>query len=531
MLLPPHSRLTTSLRALNRKWRSHAGSIENNNNNNNSNNEPPTGNSSLINRLLDVFLRTWDLGFTAFGGPPVHFQILHARFVEKEKWVDEQTYQELFAICQGLPGPGSTKMLFCLALLHAGFIPAMMAFVLWCLPGAIGMYALSLGVQRIDDTLPTPVYALLSGLNASTVGIIALAAVQLAEKAIRDRISRILVIFGACAGLCYSALWYFPVLMVVGGFATALWDGWGYQQIRRVRSAWRNRNRQPEPEGDLNASADMERMSASNSAHGIGTEMLRLRRPDASPLPQNVTDIHSSNETEAPSQDHVIRVRVGVVILVLFFASFIGILVSRAQLTAPPLVLDLFANMYLAGTVIFGGGPVVIPLLRSYVVDPGWVSSRDFLIGLAIIQAFPGPNFNFAVFLGALALRNTSHPTILGAFLGGLGIFFPGITLAVAIQSFWRVLRTKNYIINFLRGVNAAAVGLVFTAVYRLWEIGYLTPLDNNGQSLAREPWWVVIAAVTYAESAWFKVPPAIAIILGAVLGLCWFGVVSPKDW
>jgi chromate transport protein ChrA len=208
--------------------------------------------------------------------------------------------------------------------------------------------------------------------------------------------------------------------------------------------------------------------------------------------------------------------------------SFIAILVSRAKVSLPPLALDLFANMYLAGTVIFGGGPVVIPLLRSYVVDPGWVSSRDFLIGLAIIQAFPGPNFNFAVFLGALALRTTSYPTIFGAFLGGLGIFFPGIALAIAIQSFWRVLRKQKYVIDFLRGVNASAVGLVFTAVYRLWEIGYLSPGERDGQSLAKEPWWVVVAAITYAESAWFKVPPAAAILLGAVLGLCWYGVVAP---
>ncbi|CEL12047.1 Putative Chromate ion transporter (Eurofung) [Aspergillus calidoustus] len=126
-------------------------------------------------------------------------------------------------------------MLFCLALLHAGFIPALLAFFFWSLPGAIGMYALSLGVQRIDEKLPAPVYALLSGLNASTVGIIALAAVQLAEKAIRDKISRILVIFGACAGLCYSALWYFPILMVSGGVATVLWDGLVYQQILRAK--------------------------------------------------------------------------------------------------------------------------------------------------------------------------------------------------------------------------------------------------------------------------------------------------------
>jgi len=183
--------------------------------------------------------------------------------------------------------------------------------------------------------------------------------------------------------------------------------------------------------------------------------------------------------------------------------------------------------MYLAGTVIFGGGPVVIPLLRSYVVDPGWVSSRDFLIGLAIIQAFPGPNFNFAVYLGALALQRSQFPTVFGAFLGFVGIFLPGLTLAVAMQSFWRALRKKKWVVDMLRGVNATAVGLVFTAVYRLWELGYLTPKASQGQSLALEPWWVVVAAVAYAETAWFNVPAAFAIVFGAVLGLCWYGAVG----
>lgn len=184
--------------------------------------------------------------------------------------------------------------------------------------------------------------------------------------------------------------------------------------------------------------------------------------------------------------------------------------------------------MYLAGTVIFGGGPVVIPLLRSYVVDPNWVSSRDFLIGLAIIQSFPGPNFNFAVFLGALTL-SASHHSVLGAILSGFAIFSPGLILAVAVQSFWRALRRKMYVVHFLRGVNAAAVGLVFTAVYRLWEIGYLRPggSSEEGVSLAREPWWVVVAAVSYSGSRWFRVPPAVAIVAGAALGIAWWGVVG----
>ncbi|GLB01425.1 hypothetical protein AtubIFM57143_011413 [Aspergillus tubingensis] len=294
--------------------------------------------------------------------------------------------------------------------------------------------------------------------------------------------------------------------------------------------AWRKRNRQPEPENDASGSVGQEHLSMRYSGQGAGTEMLRVRKSVAAASPSYSTDIQvSEGGGTPPAPQHIIRIRVGAAILMFLFASFIAILVARAKLSAPPLSFDLFANMYLAGTVIFGGGPVVIPLLRSYVVDPGWVSSRDFLIGLAIIQAFPGPNFNFAVFLGALAVRNTSYQTVLGAFLSGLGIFFPGITFAVAIQSFWRVLRKQKCNVDFLRGVNASAVGLVFTAVYRLWEIGYLTPQDRDGQSLAKGPWWVVIAAIMYAQSAWFfKVPPAVAIVLGAVLGLSWYGVVSP---
>lgn len=87
-------------------------------------------------------------------------------------------YQELFAICQSLPGPASTKMVFYIALIHAGILPAIFAFALWSLPGAVGMYALALGVQKMPERLPPIVYALLSGLNASTVGIIALAAMK-----------------------------------------------------------------------------------------------------------------------------------------------------------------------------------------------------------------------------------------------------------------------------------------------------------------------------------------------------------------
>ena len=116
----------------------------------------------------------------------------------------------------------------------------------------------------------------------------------------------------------------------------------------------------------------------------------------------------------------------------------------------------------------------------------------------------------------------------MGAILGFLGIFSPGLILVFGFQALWGVLRSRPIVIALLRGVNAAAVGLVFTAVYRLWEIGYLTPGHENGTSLGTEPWWVVITVLTYTSVAWFGVETWIGIVGGAVLGLCWYGAVKP---
>jgi hypothetical protein len=130
------------------------------------------------------------------------------------------------------------------------------------------------------------------------------------------------------------------------------------------------------------------------------------------------------------------RIRMGQWTFILFVVLFATLITLRGTLHPIPSAFKLFTNLFLAGTIIFGGGPVVIPLLRQYIVDEGWVSSRDFLIGLAIIQAFPGPNFNFAVYLGALAARSIETPSPAGAILGFVGIFFPG-------QRFYKIVHSK----------------------------------------------------------------------------------------
>lgn len=192
------------------------------------------------------------------------------------------------------------------------------------IPGAIGMYALSLGVQKMSETLPEPAYSLLSGLNASTVGVVALAAVHLSEKAIRDKLSRILVIFGACAGLCYNALWYFPVLMIIGGFLTSIWDGWLNQQFLRARLAWENRHRRPQQPDEANDDAIVmgDTPLEGNRVERSGTMRSRGTDPRVEGPPRSAVDTTSPTPSvEANVQQHIIRIRVGLLIMFLFFGA------------------------------------------------------------------------------------------------------------------------------------------------------------------------------------------------------------------
>lgn len=361
------------------------------------------------------------------------------------------------------------------------------------------MYALSLGVQNIKTGLPDPVYALLSGLNAATVGIVLLAAVQLSQKAITDKITRLLVFFGGAAGMLYTALWYFPVLMVAGGLATLLWDLRMPHKLAKPITQKLLRRRQHTPPSPSNI--ELNPVSSPPPSP-------RLIPPSTTPLPMPLST--------------------GLLLLTLFILTLAALMLTRGLLSPLPLTYSLFANLYLAGTIIFGGGPVVIPLLREYIVSPGWVSPRDFLLGLAIIQAFPGPNFNFAVYLGALTITNqTSLPSVLGAVLGFVAIFTPGVWVQTAFLGVWRTLRSKRYFRCLLRGLHATAVGLVYTAVYRLWQIGLLDRNSQSGRPLGDDAWWVAVTATSFVGGRWFGLSAPGAIVVGAVMGVVWWGVVG----
>lgn len=194
----------------------------------------------------------------------------------------------------------------------------------------------------------------------------------------------------------------------------------------------------------------------------------------------------------------------GTIFLLLFFVLLIGLPVLAA--TMPSQALNVFNAFYRAGSLVFGGGHVVLPLLQASVVPPGWVSNDVFLAGYGAAQAVPGPLFTFAAYLGT---SFASPPNgWVGAVLCLAAIFVPSFLLVAGALPFWEDLRSTPAAQAALRGVNAAVVGLLLAALYNpVWTAGILSAGD------------FVLAAAAFLMLVMWQTPPWLVVLLSAVGG------------
>ena len=211
----------------------------------------------------------------------------------------------------------------------------------------------------------------------------------------------------------------------------------------------------------------------------------------------------------APDAEHVplpmaVSPRVGATALAVFFTLLVGLPLLAQALPGPALAMvDAF---YRAGSLVFGGGHVVLPLLQAEVVPPGWVSNEAFLAGYGAAQAVPGPLFTFAAFLGA----SMGHePT---GWMGGAiclaAVFAPSFLLVVGALPFWERLRRHARTQAALAGVNAAVVGLLLAALYQpVWTSAVHGPRDFG------------LALVALVALMFWKLPPWLVVLGSAGAG------------
>jgi chromate transporter len=177
-----------------------------------------------------------------------------------------------------------------------------------------------------------------------------------------------------------------------------------------------------------------------------------------------------------------------------------GLLFLALRISGPPLVYAL----YRTGALVFGGGHVVLPLLEQAIVRPGWVSNGDFLAGYGAAQAIPGPLFTFGAFLGFAARVQPNG--LLGAVIGLLAIFSPGLLLAYGVAPFWRSIRERSWARPALSGVNAAVVGLLAATLAAASRAVVHSPVDG------------LIALAGFALLLSTRIPPVLVVLTIAAL-------------
>ncbi len=393
--------------------------------------EPKLDGRGSALQVLSIFTR---LGFASFGGPVAHLGYFREEFVERSKWFDEQTYADIVALCQFLPGPASSQVGIAIGLTRAGIRGALGAWLGFTLPSAIILILFAYGVSAWGDIADS---GWLNGLKIVAVAVVAQALWGMATNLCPDRERASIAVAAAILVLAWPIVGMQVGVIVLGGLI-----GW----LFLARSE-------------------------------LGT-ITALRVP--------------ISRTFA----------IGSIVVFLLLLGGLPL----ARLVVDSYTFDLVDSFYRTGSLVFGGGHVVLPLIQSEVVPTGWVHPDDFVAGYGAAQAVPGPLFTFAAYLGAVSTMSPAG--WIGGTIALVAIFVPSFLLVFGALPFWDQLRTRVGFQTALKGINAAVVGLLLAALYDpVFTSAILRPLD------------FALALVAFALLAFWKLPPWLVVILTAAGG------------
>jgi len=386
--------------------------------------------------LLEVAAAFLRLGCLSFGGPIAHLGYLRAEFVERRDWLGDANYGDLVALCQFLPGPASSQVVFALGMKRAGLPGALVASVCFTLPSALLMLAFAYGVAQASDLKSA---GWLHGLKLAAVAVVAQAVWGMGKRLCTDR-ARISLCIGSAAVLLAAPGAVVQLCVIaVGGIV----GWWLYRDTIPVGSS---------PSGPIGA-----------------------------------------------------RGHIGATAALVAFAALLVVLPALAAATGSH-ELAVFDSFYRSGSLVFGGGHVVLPLLRAEIVPRGWLTDEQFLAGYGAAQALPGPLFAFSAYVGAAMAPGS------GSWLNGfwclLAIFLPAWLLIGGTLPFWDRLRTKRWAQSALAGANAAVVGVLLAALY--------TPVFTES---VRGPRDIVAALLAFGLLEQWKAPPWLVVAASAAAG------------
>ena len=380
--------------------------------------------------ILEVFLIALKLGVTSFGGPVAHLGYFREEYVVRRKWLDENSYAALVALCQFLPGPASSQVGISVGMTRAGMLGGIAAWIGFTLPSALALAVFAIALQDVDVANS----GWLHGLMIVAVAIVAQAVWGMARSLAPDRPRATIAILTAIAALMIPNAFGQVALIILSGLAGLLF-------------------------------------------------------------------LRSKEEKQQTQLNFSVSRRAGVLSWGIFLALLFGLPLLSHWFAAP--WLAMFDSFYRAGSLVFGGGHVVLPLLQAEVVPNGWVTDAEFIAGYGAAQAVPGPLFTFASYLGAT--MNGWQ----GAWVATLAIFLPSFLLVLGALPFWEAVRHRAGFQSFFQGVNAAVVGMLVATLYDpVWTKAILSPADFS------------LALLAFGLLMVWKIPPWIVVVVAATGGM-----------
>ncbi|MGD9890524.1 MAG: chromate efflux transporter, partial [Dehalococcoidia bacterium] len=354
---------------------------------------------------LEVLRASTRLGLTSFGGPVAHLGYFREEYVDRRRWLDDQSYADLVALCQFLPGPASSQVGIAIGILRAGLRGGVAAWLGFTLPSAIAMVIFAYSVRQ-SGTIADAGW--LHGLKIAAVAVVAYAVWGMARTLCPDRPRATIAIVAAIVALASQTAAIQVAIIAVAGL--------------------------------------------------IGWRLL-------------------SGASMPPSIDLRVPIgrRAGIAAWVIFFGLLVALPLARQFSSSH--ALALFDAFYRVGSLVFGGGHVVLPLLQAEVVPPGWLTNEQFIAGYGAAQAVPGPLFTFSAYLGAVAEPNPNG--VAGAAIALVAVFLPSFLLVVGALPLWGMVRNRTSFQSALGGINAAVVGILLAALYTpVWTSAIGSPAD-----------------------------------------------------
>lgn len=436
--------------------------------------EANTATAASLWQILLIFLR---LGCTSFGGPVAHLAFFQTEFVEKRRWLSASAYADLVALCQFLPGPASSQVGMALGWQQAGWRGALLAFAGFTLPSASLLMAAAIGLLH-GAVLNAGAQL---GLLLVTMAVVAQALWSMQRSLCRGLRERVLalVVAGCLLLTGGGLLWQLLLMLCVVVLSVAL-RGAAMRGMALRGVVWQRGDRQH---------------SAGSAQPSSAAAVSSATQPSSAAPAPSLALSHQCQEQSDQRQGLTTQGKTRLAMVCLGLLTGLLLLTPwLAQQSPDSLLLQLTDRLLRAGSLVFGGGHVVLPWLHSEFVGSGMVSEQLLASGYGMTQAMPGPLFSVSALLGtASSLAAGASPLVAVGYgiWALLVMFLPAWLLVLAAMPYWQQLRAQPRLQAMLQAVNAAVVGLLLVAWLQLWPSLLASPLLANGSTSAQGFWSV----------------------------------------